>query len=85
MQAAFTVVVIAVSLRLRDHSRVGGLDRAARQDADQVRAIFGAAVNIFVETFGRCFNAVEALHGEALLQRFLESRGAEDTSCRLRR
>src|SRR5205807_9603789 len=59
--------------------RFGGrsFDGTARQHRDQMRAIFGAAVQVAVQAFRRNRQAVEYLVREALLQNFLERRDAE--------
>src|SRR5262245_857023 len=51
--------------------------RTARQHADEMRAIFGAAVNVARHPVGGDGHAVERLRAEALLQRLLERGGAE--------
>ena len=52
--------------------------RPARQHADQVRAVFGAAVDVGVHAVGRDGQAFEGFRREALLQRLLE-RGTRNT------
>ena len=54
--------------RLADGVRHG----AARQHADQVRAVLGATVDIAVHPVGRNGHAFERLRRKAFLQRFLE-------------
>src|SRR5665647_1511057 len=51
--------------------------RAARQHADQMRAIFGTGVNVAVHAGRRNAHALDRLGGETLLQRFLERLDAE--------
>src|SRR5580704_11093440 len=65
------VLIRSTSLRRR------GFDSATRQHADQMRAIFGAAVQIAVQSVGRNRDAVEHLVREALLQGLFERLGAE--------
>src|SRR5581483_10782560 len=58
-------LVTAVSLRRRG-------DRPAREHADQVGAILGAAVNVARHAVGRHRHPFERFRAEALLQRLLE-------------
>src|ERR1700722_15488113 len=60
-------------------SRFGarGLDGAARQHSDQVRAVFGAAVQVAVQAFCRHGHAIQHLVRKPLLQSLLERADAE--------
>jgi hypothetical protein len=49
-------------------------DGAAGEHADQMRAVFGAAVNVAVEAVGRHGQAFERFRRKPLLQRLLERR-----------
>src|SRR5438874_6883123 len=52
-------------------------DRPARQHADQMGAIFGAAVDVAVHAVGRNAHAFERFRREAFLKRLLERGHAE--------
>src|SRR5256714_5872849 len=54
-----------------------GLDRAARHYRDQVRAVFGAAVKVTVQSLRRHRQTIERLRRESLLERLLERGDAE--------
>src|SRR6202789_3356412 len=49
------------------------LDRAPRHHRNQMRAIFGTAVQVAVQSFGRHRRPIERLQRETLLQRFPKS------------
>src|ERR1700759_2093723 len=57
----------------------GGFYSAARQNADQMRTILGAAVQVAVQTLGWHRQPFERLGRETLLQRLLESGDAKHT------
>src|SRR5262249_20734605 len=61
--------------RLRPLHRLG--NRAARQHADEVRTIFGAAMDIAAHPISLDRHALERLRPKALLERLLERRHAE--------
>src|SRR5580704_17437038 len=52
-------------------------DRPARQHADKMRAIFGAAVDVAVHAIGRNGHAFERFRRETFLKCLLERRHAE--------
>src|SRR6266481_7832330 len=56
---------------------VRGLDGAPRQHRDQMRAVFGAAVQVAVQSLGRHGQTIEHLVREPLLQGLFERGEAE--------